>query len=1150
MPTLVRDDLTGAYRREGLDPTLRRLARERRDGSAPLSLAMVDIDHFKTLNDGFGHSVGDVVLRDVGQRLRSALRDDDLVFRYGGDEFVVLLPATSLADAATVLERVRGRVRDRAIDAGHEVRVHLSVGVACSDEVAGDGREGELPRRLFDRADARLLRAKRRGRDRLVADDGNDAPDALPHVRLLGRDAVVATIEAYLDRPPGAVLAAGALRLVGPPGVGFTRLLDEAATRASLRGRTVRRVNGTPAREGVHLGALADALQPQRGADDATEDRLRAVLRDEARSTGLLLLIEGGERLDAGSRALLTEAATRPGSWAIEACPDGVRAALPATDVAEVGPLSPEQTEAWLRALLGGGVSDEVREAAATIGAGLPGPTARWVRRGRRAGALVEGSDGWSWDERRAPSGVLAGAGPGEVRVPRWETPLIGRTALLGRLRLELAQERLVVLTGLGGIGKSRLAAQLAHELADDAPGGTDWVDLRGVTRGEELVPAIARSLGLGPATGAQALARGLGSERRRIVLDDADRIAGEPGTVGELLAAVPGLMLLVTSRRPLRLEAEHVVEVGGLAARDQAAILLRRRMQRAGDAAAPLDDVTEAALLDHLGGSPLAIELAAAWTRILAPEALVEALQRRPGLLGEAPGLGSRAGRAIDLTRELMSARELEAVGTLALLDDGFEVEEARRAVDASSFFLLALLDRALLRRDGSRYRMHPLIAERFAAGLADPARARSSVGEAYAALAERLDALEGEERSGAGFRRVDGELRNLRLAWSALLDPPRPKLLWPLARLLRGYFDVRGRTRDGLTTFRAADDALIASDDAELRAWVRESVALFELQRGRLDEARRAAHEALELLADLPPTRTEAMARNTLGIVLATEGDVAAAHAALAASAQLRRVLGDAVGEAQAHGNIAILAEQAGDAAEARAALRASVQAYRAVAHGSGLALALARLGSVERRHDDGRPAADRATTALALADEASAVATAIGFVAGSHDAERQAALALLSAGRSGEALTRAEAALAAARRLQSDGRERPALLLRARAAAAAGRLDVARSDLDRLETDPRAGERTELLLALADVALAERRPVAAGRALGAASAGGPPDAESALWLASTLAAWRAALRDHPDASEARTTFQAGRLDGVATASRDRRERRGSAA
>src|SRR6056297_2022084 len=141
-----------------------------------------------------------------------------------------------------------------------------------------------------------------------------------------------------------------------------------------------------------------------------------------------------------------------------------------------MSPLSPEQTEAWLRALLGGGVSDEVREVADTIGAGLPGPTARWVRRGRRAGALVEGSDGWSWDERRAPSGVLAGAGPGEVRVPRWETPLIGRTALLGRLRLELAQERLVVLTGLGGIGKSRLAAQLAHELADDAPvARTGW---------------------------------------------------------------------------------------------------------------------------------------------------------------------------------------------------------------------------------------------------------------------------------------------------------------------------------------------------------------------------------------------------------------------------------------------------------------------------------------------------------------------------------------------------------------------------------------------------------------------------------------------------------------------------------------------------
>ncbi|MDZ7708500.1 MAG: diguanylate cyclase [Trueperaceae bacterium] len=1151
MPTLVPDDLTGAYRREGLEPTLRHLVRESRQTSAPLSLAMVDVDHFKTLNDGFGHSVGDRVLRDVGQRLRSALRDEDLVFRYGGDEFVVLLPATSLEDAAAVLERVRGRVRDRAIDAGPEVRVHLSVGVACSDDVVSEG----VPASLFDRADARLLRAKRRGRDRLVCDDGNDAPGALPHVRLLGRDAVVARIEAYLDRPREAASSAGALRLVGPAGVGFTRLLDEAATRAELRGRSVRRVNGSAAREGVHLGALdgslvPDRLAPDRFERDATEDRVLAALRDEAEGSGLLLLVEGGERLDAASKAVLAEVAARPGSWAIEACPDGARAALPAGELAEVAPLSPRQSEAWLRALLGGSVSDQVREAAARVGAGLPGPTARWLRRGRRSGALVESPDGWSWDEDREPLDPSPDRTAYEVRVPRWETPLIGRTTLLERLRVELVQERLVVLTGPGGIGKSRLAAQLAHELAASAPGGTDWVDLRSVTRGAELVPTIARSLGLAPVTGAPALGRRLGHDRRRIVLDDADRIAGEPGAVSELLAAAPGLTLLVTSRRPLRLDAEHVVEVDGLTDRDQAATLLRRRMHRAGGATAPLDDDTEAALLDHLGGSPLAIELAAAWTRILAPPDLVAALQRRPGLLGEAPGLRSRAARTIDLTSELMSAAEREAVGTLALLDDGFEAEEARRAVDASSFLLLALLDRALLRRDGARYRMHALIAERFAAGLSDPARARQKVAAAYAALAERLDALEGDERSGAGFRRVDAELQNLRLAWAASLEPPRPERLWPLARLLRGYFDVRGRARDGLETFGAADEALASSDDAELRAWIRESVGLFELQHGRLAEARRAVEEALALLDGGPPTATEAMARNTLGIVLATEGDTAGAHAALAASASLRHALGDAVGEAQAHGNIAILAEHAGDEARARAALRESAQAYLAVDHASGRALALARLAGVERRYDDGRPAAVRAASALALADEASAVADAIGFVAGSQAAERQAALALLSAGRADEAVPRAQASYRAARRLQSGGQERASLLLRARAFTAAGQLNDARSDLERLDADPREDDRAERLLALADLALAEGRLAAAGRALGAVVALGPSDsdAERSIWQSSSLAAWEAALSGHADAEEARRSFDAGRLDGIAPASRARSERRGS--
>jgi diguanylate cyclase (GGDEF)-like protein len=117
MALLEYDPLTQAYRREGLSPTLAHLLRDAVATGSPLALAVLDVDHFKALNDVYGHAVGDAVLRAVVARITNALRDEDLVFRYGGDEFVVLLPTTPRAEAAAVLQRVAERVTSSPIDA-------------------------------------------------------------------------------------------------------------------------------------------------------------------------------------------------------------------------------------------------------------------------------------------------------------------------------------------------------------------------------------------------------------------------------------------------------------------------------------------------------------------------------------------------------------------------------------------------------------------------------------------------------------------------------------------------------------------------------------------------------------------------------------------------------------------------------------------------------------------------------------------------------------------------------------------------------------------------------------------------------------------------------------------------------------------------
>lgn len=156
------DQLTGLPNRRALDGQLaEELRRARRDGR-PLALLMVDIDHFKQVNDTHGHAAGDVALRIVAQRITSDLRrPGDFAGRFGGEEFVVILPATPLDGARMMAERIRGDVEGAPLAIGTgDVHLTVSVGIALSSpaDSAVD---------LLDRADAALYAAKRGGRNRV-----------------------------------------------------------------------------------------------------------------------------------------------------------------------------------------------------------------------------------------------------------------------------------------------------------------------------------------------------------------------------------------------------------------------------------------------------------------------------------------------------------------------------------------------------------------------------------------------------------------------------------------------------------------------------------------------------------------------------------------------------------------------------------------------------------------------------------------------------------------------------------------------------------------------------------------------------------------------------------------------------------------------
>ncbi len=158
------DRLTGAFNLHYLEAHAPRLAARCRVARKPIAVLMIDVDHFKRINDEHGHAAGNDVLKEIVKRITSALRPSDLVARMGGEEFGVVMPETDPDAALQIAERLRRRVGDRPIE---DVTVTVSVGVAVVQPEAEEELDAALRR-----ADAALYLAKGAGRNCVVADGG------------------------------------------------------------------------------------------------------------------------------------------------------------------------------------------------------------------------------------------------------------------------------------------------------------------------------------------------------------------------------------------------------------------------------------------------------------------------------------------------------------------------------------------------------------------------------------------------------------------------------------------------------------------------------------------------------------------------------------------------------------------------------------------------------------------------------------------------------------------------------------------------------------------------------------------------------------------------------------------------------------------
>jgi diguanylate cyclase (GGDEF)-like protein len=177
----IRDSVTGLFNRRYLEETLEREVHRAIRTGQTLGVIMLDLDHFKNFNDTFGHDAGDTVLRNTGEFLSKNIRADDIACRYGGEEFVLILPNANLEDTELRAKKLRGSVK--ALNIKHQGKplgtVTVSVGVATFPQ------HGSTPTQLMAAADAALYQAKKTGRDRVVIAE-HSYSDAATDVNAVG----------------------------------------------------------------------------------------------------------------------------------------------------------------------------------------------------------------------------------------------------------------------------------------------------------------------------------------------------------------------------------------------------------------------------------------------------------------------------------------------------------------------------------------------------------------------------------------------------------------------------------------------------------------------------------------------------------------------------------------------------------------------------------------------------------------------------------------------------------------------------------------------------------------------------------------------------------------------------------------------------
>jgi predicted ATPase/class 3 adenylate cyclase len=542
-------------------------------------------------------------------------------------------------------------------------------------------------------------------------------------------------------------------------------------------------------------------------------------------------------------------------------------------------------------------------------------------------------------------------------------TPFLGRERELAEVVDLIGRQeiRLVTLTGPGGTGKTRLGSQAAGELADRYPGGVWWVPLAPLRDPRLVLESASRAVGA-----SDGLAEHIGDLSMLILFDNFEQVVDAASDVAGLLGACPNLDVVVTSREPLHVAGEHEYQVPPMAPTDGVELFMTRAhaIDPTVQASAAIDAIC--ARLDEL---PLAIELAAARIKLLAPEKMLERLDRRlPLLTGGARDLPERQRTlraTIEWSYELLTPDEQLLFARLSIFRGGATLEAVEAIGEADLDTLQSLVDKSLVRRRADRFVMLETIRE-FAAealdrsGEADLARERHArfYGDLVREAAPHLQMDEAD-----WVDRLEGEHDNLRAVLDRLSGSGDSQATLDLAGRVFRFWYLKSHLKEGQ---RRLEEALRADEEpTAARALALDGAAVMALNLGDHVLARERAEGALAAFRQIGDRWGEAYSNMMVGNAIGDGGGVAEAVPYIEESIRQFDEIGDEHFALIARFNLSWMVGELGDPARERALNEEIIQRVddaaksgRWSARGPAertVAMARASLAMLER--DDGR-------------------------------------------------------------------------------------------------------------------------------------------------------------------------------------------------